>query len=713
MRANTMIRTPTARAAALFCRPEIPQHKVEWSRLVQLDFETYYDANYTLKKMSTSEYIRDPRFKVQMMGIKIGNGPTRIVHPSRIKLVLASINWNTHALLAHNTQFDGFILSHHYGIHPCFLYDTLAMARGLHSNEIGGGLDEVSRFYGGAGKHEGVLDETLGVKVWSKELFAKVSPYCVNDVNEMARVFRLMVLQLPDDEFGNIDWITRCFTSPVLKVDMPRVEVELKRELANRERLMYAVVDPDRYDVGGDLYDYDVWMKLLNKRERQLEGVERGMLIIKRVIGSNEMFAALLRDEGIEPPIKISAAWMKLDKDAQENYTGKKFTYAFAKDDIAFTNLPNDVEEWEFDREDPEQLKQIIAKQERLQALVDARIAVKSTTNITRAERFLKAGANDWSLPCGYAYSRAHTHRLGGNNKMNMQNLKRGGELRESILAPPGHVISVCDSGQIEARVNGWLWGQDDLLLSFEAADKWLKSMGVAQGDDRDAYCKFASLIYGRHITTEDSLERFVGKVCVLGLGFGMGAQKLQMTLAKGALGGKPVYFSLAKCYEIVNTYRRVNYKIEGGWRICSQIIEDMASGREGSHGPLNWEKGKIWLPNGMALLYPDLKKTIDENGWDAWTYQSGKMRKKIYGGLLCENIVQALARIIVIGQTLTISRKYRVVMTTHDEAAALAKTAQGQKCYDFMAKALRTPPSWCADIPLNCEGGFAANYSK
>ena len=686
---------------------------VDWSRLVQIDFETYWDEDYTLKKMSTSEYVRDPRFKVQMMGIKIGNGKTRIVHPNKIKLALAGINWSTHALLAHNTQFDGFILSHHYGVHPVFLYDTLAMARGLHSNEIGAGLDEVSRFYGGDGKLDGGLEGTLGVKVWPKALFDKVAIYCANDVDEMARVFRLMVPKLPDDEFGHIDWITRCFTSPVLKVDMPRVEAELVRELAHREKLMYAAVDPARYDVGGDLYDRAAWMKLLDKRERLLEGAQRDMVIIKRIIGSSEKFADLLRDEGVDLPTKISPAWMKLDREEREIQIERKYSYAFAKDDAAFTNLPHDVDSWGFDRDDPEQLKLIMAKQERLQALVDVRIAVKSTTNITRAERFLKAGANGWSLPCGYAYSRAHTHRLGGNNKMNMQNLKRKGELRESILAPAGHVISVCDSGQIEARVNGWLWNQEDLLDAFRASDKWTKAMGVARGGDRDAYCKFADLVYGHEITTEDSTERFVGKVCVLGLGFGMGAPKLQITLAKGALGGKPVYFTLAKCYEIVNAYRNANFRIKTGWDVCKRIIEDMASGREGCHGPLNWEEGRIWLPNGMALLYPELKKSVDENGWDAWTYQSGDQRKKIYGGLLCENIVQALARIVVLWQTLQVSRKYRVTMTTHDEAAALAKAPQGQKCFDFMTKCFRTPLPWCADIPLNSEGGFAANYSK
>ena len=678
-----------------FARPNIPQHTPDWARLVAIDFETYFDQDYTLSKLSTSEYVRDPRFKAQMLGIKVGNGKTRIIPAAKIRAELGKINWTTHSLLCHNTQFDGFILSHCYGIHPVFLYDTLSMARGLHSNDIGAGLDEVSIFYGGHGKLEG-LEATKGVLNWGKELFAKTAIYCANDVDEMVRVFKLMLPKMPADEIELINLTCKMFCDPVLKVDIPRVEKELVRELAKREALVYAAVDPDDWQDAG----------LLKGKEKLLEGKEREMLIIKRVIGSNEKFADLLRAENVEPPEKISPAWMKLSKDERESEEGlaRKYAYAFAKDDIKFTDLPNQIEDWGFDLEKPDQVKLMVAKQERLQALVDVRIAVKSTTNVTRAERFLTAGANGMSLPVGYAYYRAHTGRWGGQNKMNMQNLTRGGELRLSIIAPKGHKIAVQDSGQIECRVNGWLWGQDDLMQAFRDADR---------GIGRDAYCNFADLVYGRTITKADKMERFVGKVCVLGLGFQMGPAKLQITFAKGALGGPPVHFPLEQCKVIVNTYRMKNHRIQAGWKICQNIIEDMAAGREGSYGPLNWEANTIWLPNGMALKYPDLKKSMGDKGWEEWTYQAKDQRKKIYGGLLCENIVQALARIIVAWQMLQISRKYRVVMTTHDEVVALPRSTQAEACIKFMAKWMSTPPDWCKDIPLNCEGGADVNYSK
>ena len=677
-----------------FTRPAIVPKLVDWTRVVYLDFETFWSQDYTLSKTSTSEYVRDPRFKAQMMGIKIGDGKTRIVPSDKIKAELAKINWSTHSACAHNMQFDGFILSHQYNVHPAYLWDTLSMARGLFSNDIGAGLDEVSIHLGGNGKVKGSLDKTKDVLHWGKALFDEMAIYCAADVDEMAHIFKIMSKRLPADEADLIDMITRMFTSPVLKVDLPRVEAELKRELDRRDVLMASVVDPTLY--------YADKTVLKSRNERELTGKERDDLVVKRVIGSNDKFADLLRAEGIDPPVKISPAWIKKPKDLRDEED--KWAFAFAKDDQKFIELPNLINDWGFDLSDPAQVKLMAAKQTRLQSLVDVRIATKSTTNITRAERFLTAGANGMSLPCGYAYYRAHTGRLGGNNKMNMQNLTRGGELRLSILAPPGHQLAVQDSGQIEARVNGWLWGQDDLLDAFRAADA---------GTGRDAYCNFADHIYGREITKADVTERFVGKVCVLGLGYQMGAPKFQLTLAKGALGGPPVYFSLDECKAIVNTYRRQNYQIQAGWERCKRIIEDMAAGRQGSHGPINWEFETVWLPNGMALKYPDLRKSHNEEGWDEWTYQAKDIRKKVYGGLLTENIVQALARIIVMWQSLQINAKYRVVMSTHDEAVAVVKTLYAQRCVDFMTKWMSTAPDWCSDLPLNSAGGFAANYSK
>ena len=202
---------------------------------------------------------------------------------------------------------------------------------------------------------------------------------------------------------------------------------------------------------------------------------------------------------------------------------------------------------------------------------------------------------------------------------------------------------------------------------------------------------------------------------CVLGLGYQMGAPKLQMTLARGALGGPKIALPLDQCKHIVNTYRRKYYAIKQGWDRCSTWIEHMANP---DAEPIQYKCLEIGyeyirLPNGMSLKYPDLRKARGDKDWDEWSYQSGDLRKKIYGGLLCENLVQALARIIVAEQMLMIDVKYPVVMTTHDECVTHPKKKDAAKCYAFMEKCMTAPLWWCPEIPLAAEGGTADNYSK
>lgn len=695
--ASAVRQKTTAQASTIVLNPIKPT-AVDFKHLVTLDFETYYDTDYTLRKLSTSEYVRDTRFQALMCGIKIGPNKTKIVPGPKVAEELRKIDWSTHALLAHHAQFDGFILSHHYKIKPHKIYCTLSMARGLHSSEIGAGLDEVSQFYGGRGKIQGGVENMAGLLFdqlfKDKPRWKKSSEYCVNDVDECLRVFKCMLPSMPEEEMEIIDVTCKLFTDPVLEVDIERVSKELERELAEKKALLLSFIGTPKAIKARITQILDD-EKLMKKKAFTGWTAEEVLLEeARKTISSNESFASLLRAEGVEPPRKISPAYFK------HRDEGKKWIYAFSKTDLEFTAL----------QEHPKK---------RVRDLVELRLSVKSTINETRAGRFLEAGRDGMKLPVYLRYFGAHTGRWSAGNKMNMQNLPRGGELRKSIKAPKGHVVVVVDSGQIEARVNAWMAGQDDLLDSFRRADAYTAEQSKlpkdkrkpARGEDRDAYCKFGDVVYGREITKEDELERFVGKIAVLGLGYQMGAPKFQNTLALGTMG-PPVYLDAAVCQRIVTAYRRTNHKIVKWWGLCTKIIEDMAAGRRGEYKCIKWAKETIYLPNGMTLKYPNLKSKVNGE-YAEWTYERKGVENKLYGGLLCENIVQALARIIVGTQLIQISRKHRVVMTTHDEVVALAKTAAGDKAYAFMLKIMQTAPAWCADIPLNAEGGFDVIYSK
>ena len=386
---------------------------------------------------------------------------------------------------------------------------------------------------------------------------------------------------------------------------------------------------------------------------------------------SNDRFARLLQAAGAQLPQKISPS------------TGK-LTYAFAKSDLAFQDLMKNGND-------------------KVRALCEARLKVKSTIGETRANRFLEAGRDGMKLPILLNFSGAHTHRWSGGNKMNLQNLKRGGELRRSILAPKGHVVVVADSAQIEARVLAWLSQQMDIVNAFATK--------------QDVYKLMASVIYNVPVEDVTKDQRFIGKICVLGLGYGMGPQKLQQTLKQGTMG-PPVDISEDECRRIVQIYRQKNWKIKAFWKKMDQVITNMTLGIESKEGPLEVGKGFIRLPNGMFLQYFGLHGTAeitrDDLVMTETTYLTRTGRTKLYGGLLTENVVQALARIIIGEQMLKIhDAGYRLVTMAHDEIVIIAKKEDAKKALDFMIKTMSTPPDWAPDLPLAAEGGFDTSYSK
>lgn len=237
-------------------------------------------------------------------------------------------------------------------------------------------------------------------------------------------------------------------------------------------------------------------------------------------------------------------------------------------------------------------------------------------------------------------------------------------------------------------------------------------------------------------------LERFIGKVCVLGLGYGMGWVKFQNTLAAGALGGPPVYFTEVEARNAVDTYRSINAPIRAYWEWAEAAIADMYLGNVREWGPLTIHKNCLLMPNGMALQYPGLRPFApSEDGTTSggWEYWNGKFWKKLYGGLLTENITQALSRIVLFDQMLAINKKVlvpvggRVVLNVHDEIIGVGpsygaiwtpeKDAKGKeiwlntdgadRLFAEITTEMQQPSPWCMDLPLAAEGGFAFEYSK
>lgn len=305
-------------------------------------------------------------------------------------------------------------------------------------------------------------------------------------------------------------------------------------------------------------------------------------------------------------------------------------------------------------------------------------------------------------------------HNSGGD-KFNWQSMKRGSDLRNATMAPPGKKVVVSDSSNIEARVLDWLAGQDDMVQVYIDADN---KVGP------DVYCVFASRIYGRPvIKAEHPMERQMGKVSKLGLGFGMGHEKFVFAVRGQAKdeNKKPLIITPEFSKQVVDIYREAHPQVKKLWKRGEEALKAIAGGQVGLNvdyqGVVKTCEDGLLMPGGLKILFPDLKfeksKTASYGG--EWTFWNGKMREHIYGAKLIENIVQCLARIIVFTQCLNASKELvtiaKWVHSVHDEGIFVTPDFYAPYVNERLQAHMRMAPDWCASLPLNSEGGFHQRY--
>ena len=392
------------------------------------------------------------------------------------------------------------------------------------------------------------------------------------------------------------------------------------------------------------------------------------MLIEKDQLMSNVQLAKVLQNLGVEVPMKKSPT------------TGKQ-TYAFSKTDEGFKALLEH--------------ENVI-----VQAIVAARLGVKSTIEETRTERFIGIAARG-AMPVPLRYYAAHTGRWGGDDKLNLQNLPRMSPLKYAIIPEDGYVILDSDSSQIEARTLAWLAGQDDLVEAFDKGE--------------DVYKIMASAIYSKPVEAITKDERFVGKTTILGAGYGMGAAKFQLQLKNFGVAVK-----LDEAKRIIDTYRATYPEIVKLWATAGNILNAILQNKQASFGrgnllEVDGTKG-IKLPNGLYLKYPNLRLRQDEeSGKTEVVYDTKKGKavipNRIYGGKVVENVCQALARIVIGEQMLKIDKKYPVVMTVHDAIATVVPEAEAETAKEYVELCMRLRPSWAPELPLDCEAGYGESY--
>jgi DNA polymerase len=606
--------------------------------ILTVDFETYYDKDYSLSKMQTDAYINDAQFEIIGVAVVKNDEPAVWFSGSDTETIgwlHSNYDWENCAVRCQNTLFDGYILTQHCGIKPKLWMDTLGQGRMLLPYLTSHSLANLVKQYNLPDKGTAVI-KALGKRRndFNPMELAEYGEYCKHDAwlcKELGAKFDPFT---PPLAMKLIDMTVRMFTEPMLIGDQAKMK---------------------------QLYDDEVKRKadLLLRAETNRE-----------IIMSNDKFAEALLALGVTPPMKQSKA------------NPEKETYAFAKSDKDFTDLQ--------EHDDPD-----------VQALVAARLGVKTTIAETRALKFLET-AKRGPLPVYLNFWGAKTTgRYSGGNSINWQNVPARGPsagLRQALLAPAGHTVLVGDSSNIELRTVMALAGQDDVLDKLGA--------GV------DLYCDFASKLFGRTITKADKPERFLGKTAMLGLQYGAGAKRFQemVRLAK-RVDPSVELIDENRAHSIVDLYRSVHWKVVQLWKRCNDVIlPDIANGCTMLNVDVNGWFITQWdgfgRPGEPGVMYNDLKY----DGKD-WTYQMGRQRINIHGAKVVENLSQHAAMQIVMWQTARINQRYPVKLSVHDEAVCVVRDDELIEARAYMEECLAMTPKWCRSIPVSCETGIGPSY--
>lgn len=627
-----------------------------------LDFETYYDKDYSLKKMTPVEYILDPRFECTGLAVKRGRDKAFWVEGDEVEDFFKSEPEDVMAI-SHNALFDMCICYYRYGWVPQMMADTLGISRSLFQAFLRSlSLESVAKYLGLGQKDKGALANVMGMRLAQirqyPEIYQRFKTYGCEDAEMCWGIFEQTVLagKFPAMELAVMDAVLRCAVVPQFVINQDKLQLSLAEILQEKE-----IVLANAMLLGVD--DADKKAQLM----------------------SNDKFAEILKSLGVDPPTKVSGL------------TGKE-TWAFAKQDQDFLDL----------LEHPSPA---------VQAVMAARFGHKSTIEETRHQRFINISNLHWPetkvtpggnlrlMPMPLRVGGAHTHRLSGDWKLNVQNMGRGSTLRSSLEAPPGHVVVAGDESQVEARFVCTLCGQEDMRQQFE--------------DGEDVYRLFASVLFNKLPDDIVKIERFIGKQCILGLGFGLGDAKFTKSipiLAWNQMKLKMTY-SPAEGKKAVDTYRTRNTAIQATWKLLNtRGIQALLGNGDWKWGPVWFRKECIELPNGMFLYYHNLRQEPGGKFGLEWVFDYGMKKKRLYGGKLLENIVQALARIITMEAAVRVRLRLAklgidLALQVHDELVFVVKQEYEAITRKVLEHELKQRPWWLPNIPLDCEVGSGPSY--
>lgn len=636
--------------------------------VVIIDFEQYFTTEYSLRKISTWEYVTDERYEElgrSIMHIPAGENTGKIEwswgdDPSPLIWLQAEYGQDLQGctVVAHNLAYDGLILYHKYGIKIPHAVDILGLAR--HDNsQAANDLDSIAKRLGFPPK--GKTSEFKDLR--RADFFDGAEP------NEQGRAL---------GEYANrdVEIEEKAFKHYLTRWSNPRTEAQLMRHTL--EMFWNPVLN----------VDYAAAAEIKPQMQTLLQDAIAASGHTKTEISGNNSFRDLVLF-AVERAGDDPAEYVKYGKPKKDGSPNPLLAAA---------------------KSDPAREKMLNHPSEEVRNLMAARVAIKSWPNhIKRIDRIVgMSNAAGGLLPVPLKYHGAHTGRWSGGEKINLQNLGSRGDplitrVRNMLIAPPGHKLVVVDASAIEARVLAWLAGQDDLVQRFR--------------EGADVYCEFAARVLGRPVQKAQDNDpgpiakwrtwarNSVGKVGILGCGYGMGGDKTE------AYSGYTITNETA--HAIVRAYRSTNPRIVKFWHSLERRFKAAARhGEPGTllHGVRIYKDGDdtcMRLPSGRIMRYHDLRVRVNGKYSDLVIPNPDRKGAPTYtwGGTLAENITQAVARDILAEAVLATEQKgYRVAHHCHDEIIACVPEARAVQALNDIADILSEPPAWAAGCPLDAD---------
>ena len=644
--------------------------------IVTIDFETRWDSKeYTLSKLTTEEYIRDPRFKV--FGACLheygSDEPVRWYNGDDLREALAQYDWTKTAILAHNAQFDVAILGWKYNCHPAFILDTLSMARALRGVEQGNSLAKLAADFRLPPKGRAVHD-TNGLQEITPEIEAELAAYCAHDVELCEAIFERLSVNYPAKELRLIDMTLRMYTRPMLLLDGGMLINAISQESSYRTELL----------------------ERLNVKEEDL--------------ASNQKFASLLESVGVDPPYKLSKT------------TGKQ-TLALAKTDAIFQSILNGENE-------PAALLcearlKVKSTSERTRAQRFSDISRRGALPVPLS--YYGAATGRWTASKGSAINMQNLKRgsflrraimapegyqlvVGDLSQIeprvlawladyqDMLDIFRSGadpyaQFGSKMFRIPGMTKESHPDLRQSAKSAllgcgyglGWQSFASQLMVGFLGAPpvrydkKFAKSLGVD-----------ATYIH-RFLLWRDNTEKLakIPRICS------------DDEILTHAVASKM----------IIDTYRSTAWPVKAFWDMCTELLGDsLYGGSPYTHKCLTFEKEAILLPNRMYIRYNDFKQVADdEEGRLQWVY--GPDETKLYAGKITNNVTQALARIVMTDGMLRVAKRYPVVGTVHDELICVVPDSEVDEAKAWVLEQMTIEPSYMPGIPLAADVGAHRRY--